>query len=152
VLLDVKERLGARIAPREGEARETVDAKELVTRIGISKRDLDDVIETGLVSVTRGPRGSVRIAKEDEWTFELLAEVRAAGFTRELGFGAGVLVAMYEDAMSTLIERETKLLADRLEHLPPARVAAMIERILPIVATFLARFHDRKIREFFASM
>ena len=147
LLLDVKQRLGARVAGERG----AIDAKELLARIGLTKKDLDELAEIGLLAVTRGPRGKLQVAKEDVWMLELMAEVRAAGFTTELGFPASVM-SIYEEAMDALVERETQLLASRLSHLPPDRVAAMIEKILPLVGTFLARYHDTKVRHFFASM
>jgi DNA-binding transcriptional MerR regulator len=146
LLLDVKQRLGARV---EGE-RGTVDAKTLLLRLGLTRKDLDELAEIGLLAVS-GPRNKPRVAKEDEWMLELLGEVRAAGFTPELGFPASMM-AIYEEALSTLVDRETQILATRLSHLPPDRVAAMVEKILPLVGAFLARYHDTKVRHFFASM
>ena len=82
---------------------------------------------------------------------ELFGEVRAAGFTRKLGFPASMMT-IYEEAMTQLFERETKLLTEKLSHLPAERVAAMTAKVLPIISTFLARYHDTKVRHFFAAM
>jgi DNA-binding transcriptional MerR regulator len=150
VLLDVKQRLDERIGAREGQARETVDATSLLARCGLAKSDLDEVVDAGLLAVTRS-HGKLVVAKDDAWMLELFGEVRAAGFTKELGFPASVLT-IYEEAMSKLVDRETKLLTGPLSKLPPATVASMIEKILPLIGMFLARYHDTKVRHFFASM
>ncbi len=151
LLVDVKERLGHRDAPREGGTRETVDAKALAARAGLEKKDLDEMIAIGLFAATHGPRGRLRIATEDAWMIELFGEVRAAGFTRKLGFPASIMT-IYEEAMTQLLDRETKLLTAKLSHLPAERVAAMTAKALPIISSFLARYHDTKVRHFFAAM
>ena len=40
----------------------------------------------------------------------------------------------------------------RLAHLPPDEAASMIERALPLVHAMLARYHEKKVRDLFASM
>jgi DNA-binding transcriptional MerR regulator len=150
LLLDVKQRLSQSLAkPRDAAPR--VDARELLARHGLERRDLDDLVGARLVDVERGPRGKLLVAADDAWVFELLAEVRRAGFTRELGFDAKLLL-VYERAVATLFEREKALLTDRLGRLPPDRVAGMLEKALPLVHQFFARYHARKVRDFFASM
>jgi len=129
----------------------TIDAGELLDRLGLAPADLDALVEAGLLAATRGEDGRPRIAREDAWMIELWGEIRAAGFTEELGFGASDL-AMYEEAISALFAREARLVATRLAHLPPARVAAMVERTLPLVHTFLARYHATRVRNFFAAV
>lgn len=151
LLVDVKQRLGARVVPRDGDAHEMVDAKALLERVGLEKKDLEEMAEIGLLAVTRGPRGRTQIAKDDAWMVELFGEMRAAGFTRALGFPASIL-GMYEEAMSALFEREMKLLTKNLSHLPADQLAAMVEKALPMIGAFLARYHDTKVRHFFASM
>ncbi len=151
LLVDVKERLGKHVAPRSDDARETVDAKELAARVGLEKKDLDEMIAIGLFAASPGPRGRLRIARDDAWIVELFGEVRAAGFTRKLGFPASIMT-IYEDAMTQLFDRETALLTSKLSHLPADRVASMTAKVLPIISTFLARYHDTKVRHFFAAM
>jgi hypothetical protein len=93
----------------------------------------------------------LRIAEKDAWIFEEFAAMLNAGFTRERGFSIAD-VAFYQDAMRTLFRREVGLIASRLAHLPPEEAARMIERALPIVHSFLARYHADQVRELFEVM
>ena len=88
---------------------------------------------------------------DDVWAFELLGEVRRAGFTRKLGFDAK-LFGIYEESVTSLVDRETRALAEKLSALPPDRVAAMLEQAMPLVHQFFARFHAKKVRDFFAAL
>ena len=40
----------------------------------------------------------------------------------------------------------------RMGHLPADRVAAIVERALPLLDDFLARYHAAKVRDFFAAV
>jgi hypothetical protein len=82
---------------------------------------------------------------------ELWGELLAAGFTRELGF-RGADFALYEEAIGELLQKEADLLTRRLGHLPPDRVATMVERAMPLLTDFIARYHASKVRDFFAAM
>jgi hypothetical protein len=108
-------------------------------------------VKARLVAVVKGPRGRLQVAAEDEWAFELCAEVRRAGFTRDLGFD-GRFLRLYERAVTALFEEETAFLTERLTRLPPDRVAAMLETAMPILDRFFARYHEKKVRDFFATM
>lgn len=149
VLIDVKQRLSQSLARPAGGAR--VEARALIARYGLERRDLDDLVRARVVEVERGPRGKAMVAADDAWAFELLAELRRAGFTRELGFDARLL-RVYERSVASLFDREKRVLARRLTKLPPERVAAMLESALPLVHQFFARYHAKKVRDFFASM
>jgi DNA-binding transcriptional MerR regulator len=150
LLLDVKQRLSSSLArPRQNAPR--IEARTLLARHGLGRRDLDDLVRARLVDAVRGPRGKVLVPAEDAWVFELYAEVRRAGFTRELGFDARLL-RIYERAVAELFEREKKVLTERLAKLPAERVAPMLEKAIPLVHQFLARYHSKKVRDFFASM
>ena len=48
--------------------------------------------------------------------------------------------------------RKVQAWAERLAHLPPDEAATMIERALPLVHAMLARYHEKKVRDLFASM
>ena len=150
LLLDVKHRLATSLArPRDDAPR--IEARALLARHGLDRRDLDDLVRSRVIDVVRGPRGKVLVAADDAWAFELYAEVRRAGFTRDLGFDARLL-RIYERAIAGLFEKETTILTERLAKLPPERVAAMLEKAIPLVHQFLARYHSKKVRDFFASM
>lgn len=128
----------------------TIDADELLARLGLGRDDLDGMAEIGLLAVDHSG-GRPLIARDDAWLLELWADVRRAGFSPELGFTARDL-AMYEEAVSQMFQRETQLLAARLEGLPPARAAALLERALPLVHTFVARYHVERAKGFFSTL
>jgi flagellar motor switch protein FliG len=82
---------------------------------------------------------------------ELFGQMRRLGFSKELGFTVQD-VAFYEEAMSKLFREEMRLLSRRLSKLPPEQVAKMIERSLPIIHTFLTRYHASRVKSFFESV
>ena len=43
-------------------------------------------------------------------------------------------------------------LADRLSQIPPAEAARMLEQVIPIISTFLGRYHTARARDFFTAM
>jgi DNA-binding transcriptional MerR regulator len=145
---EVKARLAGPFAARAG-ARETVDAKEAILRSGVDKKDFDDLCELGVLATVPGKRGKALIAKDDLWLLDLCAEVRKVGFTRARGFGAEIF-GIYEESISEMFDKEAALFTDRLSSLPPAEAAAMVERARPLIHTFLVRYHDMKVRNFFA--
>jgi DNA-binding transcriptional MerR regulator len=59
---------------------------------------------------------------------------------------------LYERAVSSLVQREWRATTDRLSTLPPERVATMLEAAMPLVHEFFARYHAKKVRDFFATM
>ena len=124
-------------------------------RIGVFKRRsigrYQDLVRARVLEVTPGPRGKLLVAADDAWVLELYAEVRRAGFTRDLGFDSRLL-RIYERSVAALFEREKKILTDRLAKLPPDRVAPMLEKAIPLVHQFFARYHSKKVRDFFARM
>lgn len=149
LLRDVQAHLGPTLKPRD-ERPATIEAAELLARLGLERDDLDGLVEVGLLaSTTEG--GKTLLARDDAWLLELWADVRAAGFTKDLGFTTRDL-ATYEEAVSTMFQRETQLIASRAAHLPPERVAGMVERALPLINAFLARYHLQRARDFFAAL
>lgn len=148
-IVDVKRRLSSTLAkPRD--ARRQIDANALLARNGLDASDLDDLQRSRVVEVERGPRG-VRVSSEDTWAFEMLGNVRRLGFARDLGFDDKFL-RVYERAVTSLVEREWRAATERLAGLPPERVAAMLEAAMPLVHEFFARYHAKKVRDFFATM
>ena len=134
---------------RGPERHEAVPVDALLTRSGVSAGDLSELERMGLAPIVL--RDGVRVvAAADVWAVELLGELRALGFSEEAGFAVSDL-AMFEEAISTLFEREKALLAERLMQFPPARAAHMVERMLPLAHRFLERYHEAKIRRFFAA-
>lgn len=149
-LSGVKKSLAADIGAREV-GDETIDVEELATRLNIDMMDVEEAIEQGVVGARVEADGARVIAASDAWYFELWAEMRALGFSRELGFTIAD-VSFYEDLITKVFERELELVSTRLAKLPPEKVAAMIERGLPIVHRVLMQSHLAKIRNFFGSL
>lgn len=145
---EVKSRLGGALAPHAGN-RETVDAKEMMLKAGVDRRDFDDLCDLGILATVPGKRGKTFIAKDDVWILEHCAEVRKAGFTRARGFGAEI-IGIFEEAISQMFEKETELFTERLSSFPPEEAAAMVERARPLIHGFLVRYHDMKVRNYFA--
>ena len=133
----------------------TANVSELVEKLGVRERDLDDLIEMGLVGATeeRAADGRVRrvVARDDVWILETFAEFRSLGFTEEMGFGPKD-IGMYAEAMSNLLTQETKLLAERLSRLAPEVAAKMVEQAAPIIHSFLARYHDALMKNYLATL
>jgi DNA-binding transcriptional MerR regulator len=150
LLVEVKQRLAATLA-RAPEVDARVDADALLARHGLDRKDLAELEDASVVTVHRGRRGKRSVSSDDVWAFELLGEVRRAGFTRKLGFDAA-LFGIYEQAVTALVERETRVLAERLDKLPPDKLAPMLEQAMPLVHQFFARFHAKKVRDFFATL
>jgi DNA-binding transcriptional MerR regulator len=149
-LSGVKKSLAASIGERNTGV-ETVALEALAERLGIDTRDVEEAIEQGIVGVREEADGTRVIAESDAWYFELWAEMRAIGFTRELGFTIAD-VSFYEELITKVFERELDLVSTRLAKLPPEKVAEMIERGLPVVHAVLMKSHLAKIQNFFGSL
>lgn len=147
-LVGVKERLSAEFQPTTPRS-ESIDAEEVLAQTGVDREDLDRALEIGLIGGTRDQDGRLRIAAADVWMFELFAQTRRLGFTRERGFEVDVL-SMYQDLTTQLLQQEVHLVSSLLRDVPPDEVAQMIERVLPIIHAYLTRMHTNQIRDFFA--
>jgi DNA-binding transcriptional MerR regulator len=141
--------VGARLDPRD-QPPTTVDAAEACARCGVSERELDRFIELGVV-VAREDGGRRVLSSEQLWVLDIWGQLRAAGFTPELGFTPDD-VLVYEDAIGKLFQRETSMLVDRLAALPPDEVATMIARVMPLIHATLIHFHTNAVRNFFAAL
>jgi DNA-binding transcriptional MerR regulator len=150
LLAEVKERLVGEARPRAARPATTRSAP-LLAIAGVGADDLADMVEIGLFVTSEDDTGRTLVAKDDAWMIEMWGQLRAAGFTRDLGFSPTDL-AIFEGAISTLFKRESELLARRLVDVRPERVAAMVERALPIINSFLTRYHETKVRTFFATL
>jgi DNA-binding transcriptional MerR regulator len=149
-LLGVKQRLDTLGRDAEGE-KSAADADEVIGRLGVPRADLDRMIEIGVLGARTDDAGRTLIAEEDVWILQGWAEILRLGFTRELGIGVDDL-ALIQEVVQDLFNREATLLASRIDRLPPERAAEMIEKALPLVHNFVTGFHTAKIRDFFASL
>jgi len=143
VLRDVKARL-----PAETIAVDDVDVPlaPLLDKTGLSRREVGELERAGLVEISRG-----KLTADHAWLVELWGEVRAAGFTRELGFGPELLV-MFERGIERIFSEEKQVLSRIAAALPAAQVAGMVERALPLVHAYLVRLHQTKVRALFAAV
>ena len=148
-LAGVKERLAESLKTSEDRSP-TLAPQEIAEKTGIDTRDVERAFELGLVGGSRSS-GELRIAAADFWIFEAFGEVRALGFTPELGFGVEDM-ALYQDAITHLLSDEVRLVSSRLAELPPEKVALMIEQVVPVLDRYIMRLHSTKIREFFANV
>lgn len=129
----------------------TVDVDEVLVRVGLLRDDLDGLVEVGILATVTADDGRTLISGDDAWILEMWADVRRAGFTRELGFSSRDL-RIYEQAVATMFQGEAQLLAGRLNNIPPEHAAQMVERVLPLVHAFLARYHVSRARGFLSTL
>lgn len=145
-LAQVRARLGASVHP-DLERAEFTSVNDVSAATGADVSDILEAIHQGhLSALTEGDE--VLVARRDVWLIELFVQMRALGFTRELGFTVSDL-SIYEEAMSQLFAKEAQMALERLGGRPPDEVATMIERALPIIHGFLARYHETRLRDFF---
>ena len=142
VLRDVKARLPEQTT---GERPRRSLAKLLATT-KLTRRDVRELEQAGLVIVERG-----KVSDDHAWLIELWGEVRAAGFTAELGFGPELLQSL-ERGIQQIFDDQQRVLARLIAMLPAARVAEMVERALPLIHAYLVRSHDTKVRALFAQV
>ncbi len=148
-LAGVKERLDASL--KTGEDRSpTLTAKEVAEQTGVDPEDVERAFELGLIGGER-TNGILRVSSADVWSFEVLGNICALGFTKELGFGVEDM-SFYQDLIAKLLQEEVHLISSRLSGLPPEQVATMIEEVLPVLDRFIMRLHATKIRDFFANV
>jgi DNA-binding transcriptional MerR regulator len=147
LLRDVQGHLGPALVQ---EGAQPVDVDEALAKAGLGEDDLQGLVDLGLV-VTVEKDGKRFVARDDVWMLELWADVRGAGFTKELGFSTRD-IGMYAEAIDAVFAKETPMIASRVSHLPAARVAEMVERALPLINQFLARYHLRRARQFFSAL
>ena len=148
------ERVRDRLAPdfvSRAPRSQFVDSAEVCRRANVEPRDIEEAVALGMLGAERDADGELRIAEDDIWMIETFGEMRRLGFSRELGFTVAD-VSFYEEAMSRLFREEMRLLSRRLSHLPPEEAAPMIERALPVIHTFLTRYHAQRVRDFFGSL
>lgn len=150
LLRDVKVHLsGSAVAPER--PRERVAVGPLLERYGVTTEDFAKLVELGFLGVADDAEGRAVIAADDAWMLETFGELRALGFSEALGFSAADL-AVLEEPLSLLFQREAALLSERIAHLSPEQVARMVEKSLPLINTFLVKYHEAKIRNFFAAL
>lgn len=149
---EVKSRLAGRLgASPDAEAPKPVPVLPLLEEHDVTREELRELDALGLLGVGKNEAGEPVIHAGDTWLLEFWGAMRRLGFTRELGFGVQDL-AVYEEAMGTLFNREMGLISARLATTDSERVAEMIERALPLIHDFMARYHTARVHQFFDAM
>lgn len=150
-LLGVKQHLSQSLAAGTEEPGVAAPLDEVLARLDLSREDFDRLVELEMIGV-RVEGGREVIAQDDAWLLESWAEVQRLGFVRELGFSVDDL-QLYDEIVTQLFQREAQLLASRIpDDIPPERAAEMIEKVLPVVHSFVTGLHRAKIRNFLASI
>jgi DNA-binding transcriptional MerR regulator len=158
MLLEVRSRLAESVGTRS-DSPATVEVAAAAARHGVAEVDIHRMAARGMLAVIPGGDAAAanddaaapRLAEDMEWLVELWGQLRAAGFTESLGFTVDDL-ALYADAINGLVKQEAGMLKHRMSTLPPAQVAELVGRILPLIHTFLARFHTSLMRTFFSAI
>lgn len=140
VLRDVKARLPSKTIEVD---RRQVAVSELLKRTSLARRDIRELEQARLVHVERGT-----VSADDAWVIELWSEVRAAGFTRELGFEADVL-QIFARGVGAMFDEEKQVLLKMAARLPAEKVAVLVERALPLIHSYLVKLHQTKVRDLF---
>jgi DNA-binding transcriptional MerR regulator len=153
MLVEVKERVAdvlrdAREQPPAGAS--LVPLAPLLQQHGVVVAEIDQLVELGLLALVE-VEGELHLPECDVWLVELWGNLRAAGFTEALGFRVEDL-AMYAEAVSYLFRREIRSLVPRMAKLPADRAAELFRRGLPLINSFLVRYHTAKARQFFTAI
>lgn len=148
-LEDLRARLGGRLFPARSTPLNTCLVSPLLERTNVPRSDFEQLVQLGVLGTGRDERGEAIIAEESAWIVELWSAVRAVGFSPENGFSVADF-AVYEETVSKLFQRETEMLKERFAKLDPELAARMIERALPLLNDFLARYHATLVRNFFS--
>ena len=149
-LSDVRRNLADDIGRAE-DRQSMVNAEAMLERTGVDREDLERALALGLVGAQTDSEGQLQIAEADVWRFELFGKVRSIGFTREHGFSVDDLM-FYEELVTKLFQEEIRLVSSRLNELPPAQVATMIEKVIPIIHELITQQHEKQVREFFGTL
>jgi DNA-binding transcriptional MerR regulator len=150
-LRDLKRELRSTLARDADTSRTLVDVTSRLDELEITREDVRELVDNGVLNARIGEDGRVEVAEDDLWMLEHLAKTRGAGFTRDLGFTPADM-AFYVEMIDAMLERDAKLLSERLSDLPPVVAARMIERAIPILHEFHARDNASRVRDFFATI
>ena len=150
-LLGVKQHLAAGLGHGADIPEDALPVAELLERLGLPFSDFQRMVELELIGARQSESGGWLIAAADQWVLESWAEVKRLGFVEDLGFTVDDLL-LYEEVVSNLFNREAQLLASRIPDIAPERAAVMIEKVLPVVHSFVMGLHRAKIRNFLASI
>ena len=141
--------LKARLSPEITGAAQVgdVDLATELRRLSVTHAQLDALVAAGLVAI----RPRRRISVDDLAVVETWAAMRDLGFSEKNGFSPADL-SIYAEAISSMFAKEAALITGRLGHRPADEVVPMFERALPLIHAFVIRYHQRLVRNLFASI
>jgi DNA-binding transcriptional MerR regulator len=145
-LAELKATTTSALLQRPGQVQR-VEVAPLLTESGVEQRDFDALVRLGLLGAVTDTVGTIWVAADDAWLIAFVGEMRRTGLTSELGFHVEDL-AMYEEAIDGLFHREAEVLMGRLTRFRAEEAGPLLERVLPLVNQFLARYHEARIRRF----
>jgi DNA-binding transcriptional MerR regulator len=148
LLLDVKHRLGPLLDPPESQA--LLSLREVLLRARVSREDAEEMAQLGVFQIVK-KRGRAYVARDDAWMIDLWGELRAAGFSRELGFTPADFT-LFAESIEAMFHREKEMLKTRLSHLSPDAVAGLVESAVPLLNQFMARYHESLVKKLFAAI
>ncbi len=152
LLGEIKQRFTtSSLAHTRGAPEPTVLAEDAAAHAGVPRADLLRAIELGILGAREDEAGRTLIAGGDQWLLDAWGEIRRLGYADELGLRIDD-VAMLQEVVDDLFNREATLLVSRMDRMSPERGAEMIERALPIVHRLLTGLHTKKINAFFATL
>lgn len=134
----------------KGPPPEMVDAAAVCERNGVPIAEVERAAAAGVVAA-RVIDGRLQIPTDAVWLVDAWGQLRNLGFTEDLGFGVEDL-QVYQESIQTLFQQQAARIVERIAHLPPAQVAIMIERALPLLNAILIHLHTAAMRHFFAAI
>lgn len=149
-LVEAMQRLGDSLKPAAG-APTAVPVDGLIEELGLDRADLVRLDALGVLCLAKDDRGRTVVRREDVWVLQFWAELRDAGFTPELGFGTDDLT-IYVEAIEQFIRYEAGWLGRIVDKVPPAKLAQMVDRGVPLIHSFLTRHHESKVRAFITTL
>ena len=147
LLLEVRARLSA--AMRGAEVR-VVDVDRHAADHGVDPADLARMIELGLIQLRSVDDGARMVASDGTWLIDLWGQLRKLGYSRDRGFSVDDLVPVHA-AIGSLFDHEASMLR-RLADVPPARLAEMVERALPVMNALVVQLHAAAVRGFLTGL
>jgi hypothetical protein len=127
-----------------------VDVDRHAADHGVDPDDLTRMIELGLVQVRPGDGDTRMVASDTTWLIDLWGQLRRLGYSRDRGFSVDDLVPVHA-AMAALFDHEASMLR-RLADVPPARLADMVERALPVMNALVVQLHAAAVRGFLTGL
>ncbi len=115
----------------------------------VTRSDLEAIRRLGVVTI-HGKGAAATVSAEDAAVLDCWAELTALTRPGEPRVIPELLVA-YADAMDSLVERETRQLAERFSRLPGGRLLELIDAAEAPISRLMAVLRTRRIKDIIAS-